>query len=94
MLSYIEISTFEESANLDKFNKFYIESANEEELNDILGEIELMKDLGKHENVIQMFGCSTRCRTICLVLEYAPGGNLKDYLRSLKKKVITYIKAQ
>jgi serine/threonine protein kinase len=86
----IQVSTFELSANLDKLNKCYIESANEEELSDILREIELMKDLGKHENVIQMFGCCIRCRPICLVLEYAPGGNLKNYLRSLKKKVNTY----
>ncbi|CAB4030162.1 fibroblast growth factor receptor 3-like isoform X1, partial [Paramuricea clavata] len=80
------VSAFKESANLNKLNKCYIESANEEELNDVLREIELMTDLGKHENVIQMFGCCTRCRPICLVLEYAPGGNLKVYLRSLKQK--------
>jgi serine/threonine protein kinase len=79
------------NSNLDKLNKYYIglEYVSEEELSDILREIELMKDLGKHENVIQMFGCCIRCRPICLILEYAPGGNLKNYLRSLKKKVIT-----
>ncbi|CAB3983171.1 platelet-derived growth factor receptor alpha isoform X1 [Paramuricea clavata] len=66
--------------------KTFKESANEEDLSDIFREIELMTDLGKHENVIQMFGCCTNCRPICLVLEYAPGGNLKLYLRSLKKK--------
>ncbi|CAB4026425.1 receptor-type tyrosine- kinase FLT3 isoform X1 [Paramuricea clavata] len=35
--------------------KTLTESASEEELSGILHEIELMKDLGKHENVIQMF---------------------------------------
>ncbi|CAB4037807.1 TK kinase [Paramuricea clavata] len=94
MLSFRYRSAFELSANLDKLNKCYIESANEEELSDILREIELMKDLGKHENVIQMFGCCIRCRPICLVLEYAPGGNLKNYLRSLKKKCKDIASAQ
>ncbi|CAB3990591.1 Retrovirus-related Pol poly from type-1 retrotransposable element R2 [Paramuricea clavata] len=62
------------------------ESAGEEELSDFLREIELMKDIGEHKNVIQMYGCCTRYRPICLVLEYAKGGNLLNYLRSLKKK--------
>ena len=71
----------------DKFNFFFTDSANEEEVSDFLREIELMKDIGKHENVIEMYGCCTRCNPICLVLEYAPGGNLLNYLRSLKRKV-------
>ncbi|CAB4010455.1 TK kinase, partial [Paramuricea clavata] len=66
--------------------KTFKESINEEEYSEILREIELMTDLGKHENVIQMFGCCTSCRPICLILEYAPGGNLEIYLKSLKKK--------
>jgi len=70
---------------------FFVESANEEEVSDFLREIELMKDIGKHENVIEMYGCCTRYSPICLVLEYAPGGNLLNYLRSLKKKV-TYVR--
>ena len=48
-----------------------------------------MKDIGKHDNVIQIFGCCTKSRPVCLVLEYAPGGNLLNYLRALKRQVIT-----
>ncbi|XP_028417030.1 tyrosine-protein kinase receptor Tie-1-like [Dendronephthya gigantea] len=33
-----------------------------------------------------MHGCCTKTRPICLVLEYAPGGNLLNHLRALKKK--------
>jgi serine/threonine protein kinase len=66
---------------------FTPEVVKEEDVYDFLREIELMKDIGKHENVIQMYGCCTKCRPICLVLEYASGGNLLNYLRSLKKKV-------
>ncbi|CAB3991213.1 Titin, partial [Paramuricea clavata] len=66
--------------------KTLTEAVTEEDVHDFLREIELMKDLGKHENVIQMYGCCTRCRPICLVLEYASGGNLLNHLKSLKKK--------
>ncbi|XP_028415315.1 uncharacterized protein LOC114538353 isoform X3 [Dendronephthya gigantea] len=66
--------------------KTLAESVREEDVHDFLREIQLMKDLGKHENVIQMYGCCTSCRPICLVLEYASGGNLINYLRSIKKK--------
>ncbi|XP_028415303.1 uncharacterized protein LOC114538347 isoform X2 [Dendronephthya gigantea] len=62
------------------------ESAKGEGLCDFLREIDLMKDLGGHENVIKMHGCCTKTRPICLVLEYAPGGNLLNHLRALKKK--------
>ena len=64
-----------------------IDLVKEEDVHDFLQEIDLMKNIGKHENVIQMYGCCTTCRPICLVLEYAPGGNLLNYLRSLKQKV-------
>ena len=50
-------------------------------------EIELMKEVGRHENIIQMYGCWTRLRPVCLVMEYAPGGDLLFYLRTLKRKV-------
>ena len=49
-----------------------------------------MKDIGKHENVVQIYGCYTQSRPVCLVLEYAPGGNLLNYLRALKQQVITW----
>ena len=65
-----------------------IDVVKEDEVFDFLQEIDLMKNIGKHQNVIQMYGCCTTCRPICLVLEYAPGGNLLNYLRSLKKKVM------
>ncbi|XP_028415308.1 receptor tyrosine-protein kinase let-23-like isoform X2 [Dendronephthya gigantea] len=70
------------------------ESANEEELSNFLREIDLMKDLGIHENVINMYGCCTKCRPVCLVLEYAPGGNLLNHLRALKKKCKDIVAAQ
>ena len=49
--------------------------------------MELMNDVGKHENIIQMYGCWTKLQPVCLVMEYAPGGDLLSYLRALKKKV-------
>ncbi|XP_046848279.1 fibroblast growth factor receptor-like isoform X2 [Xenia sp. Carnegie-2017] len=61
-------------------------AVHKDDVHDFMREIELMADIGKHKNVIQMFGCCIKSRPICLVLEYAPGGNLVNYLRALKKK--------
>ncbi|XP_046848304.1 uncharacterized protein LOC124441866 isoform X2 [Xenia sp. Carnegie-2017] len=62
------------------------EAVHKNDVHDFMREIELMAHIGKHKNVIHMFGCCTKSLPICLVLEYAPGGNLVNYLRALKKK--------
>ena len=48
-----------------------------------------MKLLGKHKNVIEMYGCCTFSQPISIIMEYASHGNLINYLRSLKQKVKT-----
>ena len=52
-------------------------------------EIKIMKLLGKHKNVIEMYGCCTFSQPISIIMEYASHGNLINYLRSLKQKVKT-----
>lgn len=49
----------------------------------IIEELELMKSLGQHENVVQFIGYSfaTSGRPF-LVMEYCSRGNLRDYLRN------------
>lgn len=46
-------------------------------------EIETMKTIGKHENIIKYFGFSNRERPPYIVMEFAEKGNLRDFLRSL-----------
>ncbi|XP_065681819.1 angiopoietin-1 receptor isoform X1 [Hydra vulgaris] len=57
------------------------EGANESEFSDFKDEIILMKSLGYHRNIVNMIGCSTRNKSLCLVLEYLENGDLLSFLR-------------
>ena len=53
-------------------------------------EIEFMKGVGYHDNIVAMLGCC--CNTqdpLCLIVEYVPNGDLQRYLRQLRSKVRT-----
>ena len=51
------------------------------EENDFLQEINLMKSIGFHKNIVNLLGASTHMKPLCLVLEYMPYGDLLHYLR-------------
>ena len=53
-------------------------------------EINFMKTIGLHENVVTMLGCCTLYPPLCLLVEYIPHGDLLHYLRDLRKTVMTY----
>lgn len=48
---------------------------------DLVQEMEIMKMIGKHVNVLSLLGCCTRNGTLYVIVEYAPHGNLRDFLR-------------
>ena len=50
-------------------------------------EIEQMKLLGSHKNVVSMVGCCTLKDKRFLVIEYVPCGDLLTWLRRGRKKV-------
>ena len=50
-------------------------------------EIEQMKLLGSHKNVVSMVGCCTLENEMFLVIEYVPCGDLLTWLRRRRKKV-------
>lgn len=50
-------------------------------------EINFMKTIGHHENVVTMLGCCTLYPPLCLVVECVPHGDLLYYLRDLRKTV-------
>ncbi|XP_055612956.1 fibroblast growth factor receptor homolog 1-like, partial [Uranotaenia lowii] len=45
-------------------------------------EMEIMKMIGKHVNIINLLGCCCTDGPLYVIVEYAPHGNLKDFLRS------------
>ncbi|KAL9983806.1 hypothetical protein ACROYT_G006036 [Oculina patagonica] len=55
--------------------------ATENELADLLSEMDTMKDIGKHKNIINLIGACTQNGPLFVVVEFAPHGNLRQFLR-------------
>ena len=54
---------------------------------DLLEEIDLMKSIGFHKNIINIIGASTLMKPLLLVLEYMCHGDLLHYLRKKRADV-------
>ena len=67
------------------------ENANEEERKEFMDEIELMKKVGKHQNVLSFFGCWTTTKPILLMIEYIAHGDLLHWLRHKRSQVLKII---
>ena len=65
----------------------FIDQPTELELEDFREEIEMMKAIGYHKNVVTLIGCSTNYKPLCLVVEYMSDGDLLHYLRGRRNKV-------
>ncbi len=64
-----------------------LDRTDEEAKNQFLDEIELMKAIGSHNNVLRMLGCWVSSDPIFLVLEYIPYGDLLHWLRNKRIQV-------
>ncbi|XP_057653806.1 tyrosine kinase receptor Cad96Ca [Diorhabda carinulata] len=58
------------------------ENANEKEKSDLLSELQVMKMLEPHANVVRLLGCCTDKEPIFLIMEYISKGKLQGYLRN------------
>ena len=67
------------------------ENAKEEERREFMDEIELMKKVGKHQNVLSFFGCWTTTKPILLMIEYIAHGDLLHWLRHKRSQVLKII---
>ncbi|XP_049864650.1 fibroblast growth factor receptor 3-like isoform X1 [Schistocerca gregaria] len=61
--------------------KMLKEGHTDAEMMDLVSEMEMMKMIGKHINIINLLGCCTQDGPLYVVVEYAPHGNLRDFLR-------------
>lgn len=61
--------------------KMLKEGHTDNEMMDLVSEMEMMKMIGKHINIINLLGCCTQKGPLFVVVEYAPFGNLRDFLR-------------
>ncbi|XP_046849915.1 fibroblast growth factor receptor 4-like [Xenia sp. Carnegie-2017] len=57
------------------------DDATDVEFADLVSELEVMKKIGRHKNIINLIGCCTQNGPPLVVVEYAPHGNLREYLR-------------
>ncbi|XP_065220782.1 fibroblast growth factor receptor 2-like [Planococcus citri] len=48
---------------------------------DLVSEMELMKLLGTHQNILRLLGCCSQGGPLLVITEYARNGNLKNFLR-------------
>nr|AAA29218.2 tyrosine kinase receptor [Hydra vulgaris] len=73
-------NTFRVAAKLVK------DYADSSELSDFAEEIKLMKEIGYHKNIVNLIGCSTLKKPLCLIVEYMEHGDLLNFLRKIRSK--------
>ncbi|XP_019645318.1 PREDICTED: uncharacterized protein LOC109486070 [Branchiostoma belcheri] len=56
-------------------------SAEDRDKEDLLGELDILVTVGRHDNIISLVGACTVEGPLILVVEYAPNGCLKDWLK-------------
>ena len=68
------------------------EHATPDQKKDLLDEINLMKAIGSHKNIVSLIGCCIKSFPNFLIVEFASQGDLLSYLKECRKKVkiVTY----
>ncbi|CAH1783600.1 unnamed protein product [Owenia fusiformis] len=61
-------------------------NCSEEDRSALIQEIEFLKQLGPHINIVSIVACCTKGRKVCLVLDYCKYGDLRDYLKTLREQ--------
>ncbi|XP_065209220.1 plexin-A4-like [Planococcus citri] len=54
----------------------------DKDLVNLVTEMELMKLIGRHDNVLSLLGCCTQDGPLLIIIEYSSHGNLLDFLRN------------
>ncbi|XP_068114119.1 fibroblast growth factor receptor 2 isoform X2 [Hyperolius riggenbachi] len=70
--------------------KMLKDDATEKDLADLVSEMEMMKMIGKHKNIINLLGACTQSGTLFVIVEYAAKGNLREYLRARRPIEMEY----
>ena len=63
------------------------EEADSNQKKEFLEEIQLMKEVGCHRNIVNMLACCTTVEPMYLVVEYLANGDLLSYLRKRRQQV-------
>ena len=71
--------------NKRRITKLFFEisaNATDEERRDLASELKILIHVGKHKNIVNFLGACTKGERLLVIIEYAPYGNLGDFLRS------------
>ena len=63
-------------------------NATDEQQSEFLAEIELMKTMGNHRNVLSFLGCWTTTKPFHLIIEYVAHGDLRQWLIRKRRQVL------
>ena len=63
---------------------------------DLVKEMEIMKKIGKHVNIINLLGVCTQPagHPLLVIVEFAEHGNLRDFLRARRPELVQYLGRQ
>ncbi|KAG3294806.1 fibroblast growth factor receptor 1 isoform X5 [Marmota monax] len=64
--------------------------ATEKDLSDLISEMEMMKMIGKHKNIINLLGACTQDGPLYVIVEYASKGNLREFLQARRPPGLEY----
>ncbi|XP_055976454.1 fibroblast growth factor receptor 2 isoform X4 [Sorex fumeus] len=70
--------------------KMLKDDATDKDLSDLVSEMEMMKMIGKHKNIINLLGACTQDGPLYVIVEYASKGNLREYLRARRPPGMEY----
>lgn len=65
-----------------------IDNYSDDDVIGLVSEMEVMKLIGKHENIVNLLGCCTVNGPLYVILEYADNGNLRDFLRKRRLETL------
>ncbi|XP_044853305.1 fibroblast growth factor receptor 3-like [Mauremys mutica] len=68
--------------------KMLKDDATDEDLSDLVSEMEMLKTIGYHKNIINLLGACTQDGPLYVLIEYASKGNLQEYLRDRRPHYI------
>ncbi|CAH1108431.1 unnamed protein product [Psylliodes chrysocephalus] len=60
--------------------------APDDEKEDLLNEMNILKKVGEHKNIVSLLACVTIEQPYMMILELVSGGSLKEYLMKLREK--------
>ena len=76
--------------------KMLKEGHTDAEMIDFVKEMEIMKMIGKHKNIINLLGVCTQPagQPLLVIVEFAEHGNLRDFLRARRPELVHYLDKQ